>query len=107
MALVIGLVVTMAMLGGMFGQTPMTLMTAKMGWRHAVMMNATFGILLLFLLWYFVRDYPKNLGKTHDNEQNKLHNMGFWKSVFLALRNKQNWFATNVMVRFIRMCSLI
>ena len=92
-ALVVGLVVTMAMLGGMMGQTPMTFLSAHLGWRHAVMVNATIGVLLLLIVWSVVRDYPRNLGRAHDEEQNKLHKMGFWESIRLALKNPQNWLA--------------
>lgn len=92
-ALAIGLVVTMAMLGGMMGQTPMTFLSSHLGWRHAVMVNATLGLVLVFVVWLVVRDYPKSLGGAHDQEQAKLHRMGFWESILLALKNKQNWLA--------------
>jgi MFS family permease len=92
-ALVIGLVVTMAMLGGMMGQTPMTFLSAHLGWRHAVMVNATIGLALVFVVWFVVRDYPKSLDAAHDQEQDKLNKMGFWQSIRLALKNPQNWLA--------------
>jgi sugar phosphate permease len=92
-ALVVGMVITMAMLGGMFGQTPMSIMTHYMGWRHAVLFNATFGAVLAIILGSLVRDYPKSAARLYAEEKQELDKLGFWPSIMMAMKNKQNWLA--------------
>lgn len=92
-ALVIGVVLTFAMTGGMLAQTPMTLMTQWLGWRHAVMCNATLGVVFIFLIFKLVRDYPAHAAELHIMEKLHLKEMGFWDSLRLAVINRQNWLA--------------
>lgn len=92
-ALVVGVVITMAMLGGMFGQAPMSMMTQAFGWRHAVFINASFGVVLVIILAMFVRDFPKAYSHVRKEEEAKLAQMGVLKSTILALKNRQNWIA--------------
>ncbi|MDO8954674.1 MAG: MFS transporter [Gammaproteobacteria bacterium] len=98
--LVIGLVVTMAMMGGMIAQQ-IALLTQLLGsWRYTLDIIACIGIVFLIIIWVFVRDYPSNTESIHNKEHQVLHNMGFWKSFGQALSNKQTWFAglyTNLM----------
>jgi sugar phosphate permease len=91
--LVMGLVVTMAMLGGMFAQQITGLSEALGSWRTALMIVAAFGVVFWLLILVFVRDYPKNTETMHNTEHQTLHNLGFWKSFGQALSNKQNWLA--------------
>jgi MFS family permease len=92
-ALVIGLVVTIAMAGGMLAQTPLTYLVQAVGWRFSVMINATLGVSFLLVLAACVRDFPLNAGKQHEQELDELHKMGFWHSIGKAIANRQNWFA--------------
>jgi hypothetical protein len=43
MALVVGVVVTMAMVGGILAQTPLALLTQNIGWRMAMQLVVAFG----------------------------------------------------------------
>lgn len=92
-ALIIGLVVTMAMAGGMLAQTPLTYMVSAFGWRHAVMFNASLGVIFIFVIFSFVFDCPKSLISKSEGEKQSLKEMGFWPSFTLAVKNKQNWLA--------------
>jgi len=92
-ALVLGMVVTMAMAGGMLAQTPLTFMVHKFGWRHAVMMNATLGLVFIFIIYKVVFDYPKSEQQTHDQETHSLGEIGILTSLVIALKNPQNWLA--------------
>lgn len=92
MALAIGVVVTMAMFGGVIAQTPLALLTQQFGWRYAVQFVSIMGAVLMLLQIIIVRDQPEQLDIT--NEQQPVittENFGFWQSLYVAISNKQNW----------------
>lgn len=91
MALAIGLVVTMAFFGGAIAQTPMTLLTQSFGWRSAMQIVAAFGALLMVLQFIIVRNEPKGLEKTEVTEQAQLEQIGFGRSLGMAIASTQNW----------------
>jgi len=91
MALVIGIVVTMAMFGGMIAQTPLALLTQSYGWRGAMQMVTYFGALLILIQFFIVRDEPKGSKKTETTEHVQLEQIGFWHSLGRTLGNMQNW----------------
>lgn len=100
LALVSGLVVTMAMLGGTVGQAPFSILTQHFGWRSAVSISGVFGVIFLLMIFKNVVDFPPSVSAEYKNTHNKLHDIGFWKSLFLAVKNLQNWFAgiyTNIL----------
>lgn len=92
-ALVVGVVIAMAMLGGMLGQRSIAWMLNYVDWRQTIVINAIFGLVLLAILFLLVRDYPNNFVIEHEQQQQQLCKMGFWKSIALALKNPQNWLA--------------
>ncbi len=89
LALIVGLIVTMAMIGGMVAQTPFTLLVNHFGWRQAVYIDAGVGVVILALISLFVKDYPANYD--HAAAQAELVKMGFWASLRKALLRTQNW----------------
>ena len=91
MALVLGLVVTMAMTGGLVSQTPLTFIVDWVGWRSALRLDAYFGILILLLVLAVVRDFPLGHENVHKLEQREIHQLGFWRSWRLAFLRIQNW----------------
>jgi len=91
LALVTGLVVTIAMIGGMVAQTPMAILAQHFGWRHAMMTNATFGVLLMVVIGLCVKDFPPNYDKKQQEKTNP--SVGFWQSIKSAGRNSQVWWA--------------
>jgi sugar phosphate permease len=93
MALVIGLVVTMAMLGGMVAQTPVTLLTDHYGWRMALSVGAGLGAVLLVLIALFVRDFPPGMEKSGAAAPGVADDMSIWRSIGMALKNSQTWLA--------------
>ncbi len=58
MALVSGLIVTMAMLGGMVAQTPFTLLVAHIGLLKTLYVDVAFGIFILALMAIFIKNAP-------------------------------------------------
>ncbi len=93
MALVMGLIVTMAMLGGMVAQTPMTLLTDAFGWRNTLLIDAAAGAVMLLAIFLVVRDYPSYTAALLQQQRQDLIAMGFWKTLARAVSNLQNWLA--------------
>lgn len=93
MALVMGFVVTMGMVGGMVAQTPLTILMNLYGWRHALLIDAGFGVLCLVMIILVVRDYPPGYDHDYEQQTHALHDYGFWHSLGLVVRNTQNWLA--------------
>ena len=92
LALATGVIVTMAMLGGMVGQAPISLLVQNFGWRHTVFVDGCLGILFILIILWQVRDFPPG-SHTKESGQELLQKLGFWQSVFSAWRNSQNWLA--------------
>lgn len=91
LALVVGLIVTMAMTGGMVAQTPLSLLNQYLGWRHTILSVAGLGAFILFLVLLFVQDYPKEAKNQHQEQKASIKEMGYWSSMFRAYLNLQNW----------------
>jgi len=91
LALVSGLVVMMAMLGGMVAQTPLTLLiNALHSWRHALIIDAIVGLVFWCIIFCNVQDYPSKQALIHDNDHETLQQFGYWhgmRSSYLRLRN--------------------
>lgn len=87
MALITGVTVTIAFIGGTVSQTPLTLLVQALGWRDAVLLDAGLGVIIIGIVWYFVEDKPSDepAGTT-----TKI-NADVKNSVKFALQNRQNW----------------
>ncbi len=91
MALVSGILVTMAMLGGLIAQTPMAILTGIVGWRNAMLLDATFGLVILYAIYNFVQDYPEGQEEQKNKDRLHLKNLGLWESMKCVIFNVQNW----------------
>ncbi|MBA2650045.1 MAG: MFS transporter [Legionella sp.] len=82
MALITGIIVTIAMTGGMLAQYPLTILVASLGWRKAVLYVGILGLIMLVVMFFGIKekklDFKKNepfkkvtsiLGKTYSNPQ--------------------------------------
>lgn len=90
LALVIGLVVTLAMFGGMLAQTPMTLLTDLLGWRKMLFIDAALGTIMLMIIALFVQDYPSSEINPHETHP-VLTGKAFIQALGKSLLNLQNW----------------
>lgn len=88
LALVTGLIVTVAMLGGVVAQTPLTLLAQHFNWRIALFGNVLLGIIFLSLIICFVENYPNDF---NPRWHHKNYELGLWQSIKGALKNTQNW----------------
>jgi MFS family permease len=92
MAFVTGVVVTMAMLGGLVAQTPFALLITYLGnWRYALYLNVALGVLILLLAILLVQDRPLDAKAQAFHDQQHLKELGLWRSIKLAALNPQNW----------------
>ncbi|MDQ2994065.1 MAG: MFS transporter, partial [Pseudomonadota bacterium] len=60
LALVIGLIVSYAMIGGVIAQIPITALAESVGWRYTSIILAGAGIVFLIPIITTVRDYPEH-----------------------------------------------
>jgi MFS family permease len=87
-ALVIGLLVTMAFLGGMMAHTPLAYLYDLFGWRSALLIDAAFGAILLLWIAIFVQDRP-----TKSSNSMIKNSYPMLPDFISALTNLQNWLA--------------
>lgn len=89
-ALVIGLLVTMAFVGGMMAHTPFAHLYERLGWRASLMVDGGVGALLLLWIYAMVKDKPDSAFETQQPVLSDIKSeMGF----IHALSNPQNWLA--------------
>lgn len=91
MAFVTGIVVTIAMAGGMVAQTPMELLADWLSWRKALWVDGALGVFIWLVILMVVRDYPAEQARAHDHEQAQIHALGYWKSMRMAFGRFENW----------------
>lgn len=90
LGLVIGLVVTMAMTGGMVAQLPFTWLSENLGWRHTLLIDAFFGLLIFFAIYALVWDKPgEKIAKDLSFHHPLSHYFHNFKKVFTR---KHNWY---------------
>ena len=91
MAFVTGIVVTIAMLGGLVAQTPFALLSHHIGWRQAVFVDGVFGFFVAAAILFLVRDYPEHTREIAKSDKAALKKMGFLRSMKLVFSNPNNW----------------
>lgn len=89
LALVIGLIITLAMVGAMMAQTPMTYLTLYFGWRQALVIDATAGLIIILLILIFVKNYPPDKKIVYQRAEK----LSFAYTLKKILLNRQNWLA--------------
>ena len=90
---VIGLVVTFAMLGGIVSQQIMKLNQLFGSWHHTLIAICIVGFLFWIVCFVFVKDMPQSRRDKHQNHAEHLKSLGFFTSLFQAIKNPQLWLA--------------
>ncbi len=91
-ALLVGMVVTIGMLGGMAAQYPLQWLLDHLGYHRALQITLGFGVICWLLIFLAVQDEPR--GHALDQHSHaELSNMGFFQSIIKVLANRQNWLA--------------
>lgn len=93
MALLTGLIVTMAMVGGWVAQTPATILVSLLGWRGMILIDGAFGVAITVWIFLVIQDRPAHHLAKAAAESLQLKQQGLWKSICLVLGNRQNWLA--------------
>lgn len=89
LAFVIGLIVTIGMLGGVTAQAPLAWFADMLGWRKAVFIDGILGIMILITIWYFVVENPASQITSSTNPSSKIdQSRSHMRFVFM---NPQNW----------------
>ncbi len=87
-ALLTGMMVTIGMLGAIFGEAPLAILIDSVGWRHSMIIMGSIGIILAILIFTVAKDMPKNAhaphAAIHDDEP-------MLSSLITLLKNKQLW----------------
>lgn len=92
MALVTGVVVTFAMLGGLVAQAPFAMLTEALGgWRNALYLNTAVGVVIIIAILFIVQDRPPDALGEAKADQDHLKELGLWRCIKLAMLNPQNW----------------
>lgn len=87
-ALLTGLMVTIGMLGAIFGEAPLALLIARFGWRDSMIIMGVIGLVLTLLILLIIRDAPKNAVVHHHPENEE---SGIITSLVALIKNKQLW----------------
>ena len=87
LAMVAGFATALGTVGAMLGDNLLGHMVKLMGWQQTVNFTALFGIALIFVLWFGLRDHKrdKEEGGTIDSFKTNIIDLG------IILRNKQIW----------------
>lgn len=83
MALITGVIVTIAMTGGMLAQYPLTQLVAQIGWREALMQVGWLGMIMLVVMYFGIID------KTQAANQKRVR-LGLLATAKKAYLNSQN-----------------
>lgn len=92
MALVMGICVTIAMLGGVVAQAPFAWLMNTLGWHETLFYNLALGGVIFIWLFIFIKDYPNDYPIELEKRAMRSE-MGFWPAIIKVTQNKQNWLA--------------
>ncbi|KTD23237.1 MFS transporter [Legionella londiniensis] len=95
MALVTGVVVTLAMSGGMLAQYPLTKLVLYAGWRDSLIYVGWLGVAMLFFMAYWIKDNPNGFDKEDDKPE--LSIMTTAKKAYLNLQTLSAALYTSLM----------
>ncbi len=85
-AFIIGLVVTVGMLGGVIAQSPFSYLSELLTWRRALLVDAAFGVVIYALIYLFVYDSQEKL----DAKKRTQEEIPFWEGIKRSVFNLQN-----------------
>lgn len=94
MALVTGVIVTIAMTGGMLAQYPLTKMVVYFGWRDSLSLVGVLGLLLMLVMMIWIKDKPHAYVVHKHNEINLL---AVAKKAYLNIQNIRAALYTSLM----------
>lgn len=91
-ALVMGIIVSYGMLGGIVAQTPVITLADKYGWQGAMLANLGLGAFITLIMYLFVYDYPLDKETEYQSQKNDHQKLGLKKSLKQSILKLQNWY---------------
>ncbi|WP_338516071.1 MFS transporter [Candidatus Legionella polyplacis] len=88
-ALIIGIVIMMAFIGGMVSHILLTWLNNFFNWRFSLYIDVVMGLFLFFWLYFTIQDFPK-LSNIYRNK-NILDKYKLFICFLSVLKNRQNW----------------
>jgi len=88
-AVLTGAMITIGMMGAIFGESPLAYLVEAIGWRHSMILLSFSGIILTLLILLVVRDYPE--GAEHEVMTAKTDREPLFTGLRKVLSNKQVW----------------
>jgi predicted MFS family arabinose efflux permease len=86
-SLLVGLMVTIGMIGSMIGQTPLAILVDNVGWRPTMLFLAVFGLILAVLIVSIVRHAPDYSVKSR--EIRKAQHL--LRGLLIVVKSRQSW----------------
>jgi MFS family permease len=87
LAWITGLIVTLAMIGGLIAQTPTALIADFFGWRSVFQILSVLEALLCLTSFFILKDSPKG----HGYKDLPITLKALWQSIRIAIRTPLNW----------------
>lgn len=94
MAMITGVIVTIAMTGGMLAQYPLAKLVGQVGWREALVQVGWLGLVMLACMYFGIIDKKQPIVKTQHNKATVLANA---KKAYLDMQNIRAAFYTSLM----------
>ena len=88
-AFLTGLMVTLGMLGAIFGEAPLALLIDHYGWRHSMLIMGVIGLAVALLIFVFTKDHGTHIYEGATDEVKEEGSLGH--RLLILLRNKQLW----------------
>ncbi len=89
LAFITGIIVTIAMAGGMIAQGPATMLMQAVGWREAMLFNGALGVVIMLLMIFIIKDAPDMA--VMQKEQQAVKSQGLRKPITEILSNMKIW----------------
>lgn len=88
-AFLTGMMVTLGMLGAIFGEAPLAVLIDHYGWRHSMLIMGTIGLIVAALIFIFTKDHGTHVYHHATEEVKEEGSLG--QRLMILLRNKQLW----------------
>lgn len=88
-AFLTGMMVTLGMLGAIFGEAPLALLVDHYGWRHSMIIMGSIGIVVAILIFIFTKDHGSHAYQNASEDSKEEGTLG--QRLLILLRNKQLW----------------
>lgn len=88
-AFLTGMMVTLGMLGAIFGEAPLALLIDHYGWRHSMLIMGVVGLIVAMLIFVFTKDHGTHVYNHAAEEVKEEGSLG--QRLMILLRNRQLW----------------